>query len=170
MRRFNASAPGFEADFRAFPDEPGRVGGGAMTSRARIAFASIITFSSLAFEADAADLSPEQKKIAECMFAVVKAEPGVKNPQLNISSERGGPPLNMPSVHISFTYRHRDGSTTDQNLDVASLLADDHERHWIMLGGIVSIGGDLNDADSGMLRITDRWRTQCGLDLVVTTG
>ncbi len=98
------------------------------------------------------------------MVSVLKTLPNVMKLRLIVS--------HRPNVHVvlNYDYRHQDRSIGHENADITRLILREHDRQVVDLGGLHSPGQDLDDADSGMIRFTDLWRKQCGLDLEVVTN
>jgi hypothetical protein len=116
------------------------------------------------------DLSPNQRQTATCMVAVVGKLPEVTEPNLTVSdgSER--------QIFITYKYHHKFKGVSPgisfNKINITDLVSHPHQSHNMILGGIAPIGStdaDLDDIDDGMLRITDLWQRQCGLNLIVMT-
>ena len=80
-----------------------------------------------------------------------------------------GPVGPTQRVTITYKYRHRDKrlhpAISSNTLDITDLLSGFQKE--IIIGGLMTVGGDLDDTDSGMVRIADQWRSRCGLKLDV---
>jgi hypothetical protein len=102
-----------------------------------------------------------QAQTAKCMFSALSRIPEISEASLNTAA---GQP---PRVIITYKYRFRSKGifppVAFQKLDVTDFI--DGRRKTVVVGGLFTPGGDLDDADSGMFRIVDFWRRNCGLKL-----
>ena len=130
-----------------------------------------IGLSTRALCASVAELSPGQRQKTECMISVLSNVRGVKDPKLNVSGDVGAPEARDTSVRTILTYQYRNhgGRVGRNSVDITDLITDDPKQHMLMLPGLVSVGGDLNDLDLGMPQIAALWQKKCILDLVVLT-
>ena len=120
---------------------------------------------------DVADLPPLQRTRAACMLAVLGNVRSVSKPSLHVSGD-----VSPAGFHtfLTYTYHHRDRrispSVSSETIEITDLISQDQDPRTLILGGVTPIGGDLDDMDSGMLRISLLWRVRCGLKLLVITG
>lgn len=109
------------------------------------------------------------------MVSVLNELPEVAEPRLLVTSD---PHLR---VFITYTYHHQikevSPEISSEKLEITKLLSGSEKT--IVLGGLVpgvteksseaEEEKNLDDADSGMLRIAHLWNTRCGLGLWVLT-
>ena len=140
---------------------------------AAVASVLAITVSVLAHSAVLTDLPVDQQRVATCMLRVVRSTRGVTDAKLrfvdNAVSAASGRSL---QTYLDYTYHHRSRAVSPtaspQAIDITQILAT--RKGGFGLGGLTSPSApDLDDNDSGMLRITDAWRKQCGLNVFAIT-
>jgi hypothetical protein len=119
----------------------------------------------------AAHLTKAQDETANCMVAVVRDLPEVTDARLTVRRR----------VLITYTYHHQikgiSPRVSPESLDISDILSG--KQQGFVLGGLVpgitpqsseaDVKKALDDADSGMLRITNRWNARCGLRLSTMT-
>jgi hypothetical protein len=129
-------------------------------------FAAVALVPTQSLSASLADLpSKGQQDLATCMFNVVAKTNNVSSAKLTVTQDQD---LKYHTT-ISYKYHHHARAVpnpTSDDIEITDFISRQSGELWV--GGIVGTGG-LNDSDSGMLDITDGWRTKCGLDLLVVT-
>ena len=119
------------------------------------------------------DLPADQQRVATCMLRVVRSTRGVTDAKLRFVDDavgaRSGRSL---QTYLDYTYHHRSRAVSPpaspQVIDITQIIAT--RKGGFDLGGLTSPSApDLDDNDSGMLRITDAWRKQCGLNVFAIT-
>jgi hypothetical protein len=93
------------------------------------------------------------------MVSAMAAVPEVSEPRLS------APPGSRGRLLLTYRYRHRDGKVLPETVDISDLVRGGSD---LVLGGLFGPAG-LDDADSGMLRITGLWQSKCGMTLRVVT-
>src|SRR5215472_2823155 len=132
-----------------------------------------VALSAPAWSAVLTDLPADQQRVATCMLNVVRSVSGVTDAELRFVETAGGASSGGSiRTYLAYTYHHRSRAVSPQaspqNIDITQIIAT--KKGGFSLGGLTSASApDLDDNDSGMLRITDAWRKQCGLNLFVIT-
>lgn len=102
------------------------------------------------------------------MSSVISAIPEVTDTRLIVS---GAP---SRTVFVAYKYHHKDGRfdpvVSSNQIDITAFIERPLEAHRLTLSGLAPTPRDLNDADSGMIRITRLWERQCGLKIIVVVG
>jgi hypothetical protein len=108
------------------------------------------------------------------MLSVVRAERGVTDPKLRLSTVPRPTDSSGVQIHtfLDYTYHHRSQGVSPrvspQEIEITELVAT--KKGSLVLGGLMSaLAPDLNDNDSGLLNIADGWQRKCGLTLSVLT-
>ena len=123
-----------------------------------------IGFATQSLGADLNHLPQGQRQTAQCMVSVLGDLAEVTKPRLVL--------IGRPEQRVLLTYdyrSHADGRVHHQKLNITGIVTHPEQFHFVTLGGLPPPGGDLDDADSGMLRITKLWKSRCGLRLEVQT-
>jgi hypothetical protein len=119
------------------------------------------------------DLPADQQRVASCMLSVVRSVRGVTDAELRFADHAiGATSRRSVQTYLDYTYHHRSRivspRASPQEIDITQIIST--KKGGFSLGGLTSTSApDLDDNDSGMLRITDAWRKQCGLNLFVIT-
>ena len=143
-----------------------------MTAWGRFAaVATVLIVSAPARSAVLTDLPVDQQRVATCMLRVVRSTRGVTDAKLRVVDNAVGATSSL-QTYLDYTYHHRSRAVSPtaspQAIDITQILAT--RKGGFGLGGLTSPSApDLDDNDSGMLRITDAWRKQCGLNVFAIT-
>ena len=119
------------------------------------------------------DLPADQQRVASCMLNVVRSTRGVTDAKLRfVDNAVGATSGRSLQTYLDYTYHHRSRAVSPpaspQVIDITQIIAT--RKGGFDLGGLTSPSApDLDDNDSGMLRITDAWRKQCGLNVFAIT-
>jgi len=119
------------------------------------------------------DLPADQQRVATCMLRVVRSTRGVTDAKLRfVDNAVGATSGRSLQTYLDYTYHHQSRAVSPpasrQAIDITQIVAT--RKGGFNLGGLTSPSApDLDDNDSGMLRITDAWRKQCGLNVFAIT-
>ena len=127
----------------------------------------VIGVSTPAFCAGITDLPENQRQTAQCMVSALDSIPEATHAQINVSTD------GAPHIDLTYDFRHRDLHISHQSADISRIVAEPGNPHELVLGGLFSVSDAsrfgpekaLDDADAGMPRIVELWRSKCGLRL-----
>lgn len=134
------------------------IGGADMLGRLCRASLILALGAGLAACAQMADLPAKQQQTAACMVSAVSGIPEASDAKLIRSNDRR-------EVFLTYMYHHRDKTTDQAKLNITKLLSDVGKPHYVTIGGLLGPAG-LDDADRGLPRIFELWRSKCGINVL----
>ncbi len=121
-----------------------------------------LVISSRAFGASVADLPKDESQAALCMASALDSIPEARRARIQISDSGGR------HVFLEYDFKHhwREWGVSHERVDITEIVSHPDREHGMALGGLFAPGKiTVDDADSGMPRITELWRSKCGLKL-----
>jgi hypothetical protein len=133
-----------------------------------------IGLSTAADGARLSDLPTDQQQTVGCMLSVASKSAGVVDARIRISDDSSATPSPDHPIRIFLDYSYNPqtkgmpSTVRSQTVDITALLP--RKRILFFLGGITSTASpDLNDNNSGLLGIAERWNKECHLNLSIGT-